>query len=79
MLYKGDKSVSDAVHPAEGHPAEGHPAEAGGRYSSLPPTKQDLKQGQMTWRSIIIGIRGEEGRTRVETRALLDYAGNRPT
>ena len=41
------------------------------RYLSLLATRQDLTQGQMTQRSIIVGIRRGEGRT----RALFDYAG----
>ena len=32
-----------------------------------------------TRRSIIVGIRGEEGRGRAEARALLDFAGHRAT
>ena len=46
---------------------------------SLPPSRQDLTQGKMTRRSIIVGIRRWEGRKRAEARALCDYAGRQPT
>ena len=39
----------------------------------------DLTQNQMTRRSIIVGIREEEGRSQAEAQALLDYAGHRST
>ena len=48
---------------------------------SLPPTRQDLAQGQRPEGRIIVGVKegGGEGRIRADTRTLLDYAGHRLT
>ena len=49
------------------------------RYLSLPPTKQDLTQGQWPEGRFIVGFKGGECRARAETRTLMDYAGHRLT
>ena len=46
---------------------------------SLPPTRQDLTQGQKPEGQLKWGQRGEEGRERAETRNLLVCAAHRPT
>ena len=50
-----------------------------GLYLSLPPIITGLHTRSMTQKSIIVGVRGGEGWAQVEARALLDYAGHRPT
>ena len=48
-------------------------------YLSLPPTRQDLTQGQKTEGRLKWGWKGGEGRERAETRTLLVYAAHRLT
>ena len=45
-------------------------------YLSLPPTKQDLTQGQWLEGRLIVGIKGGAGRARAEALVLQDYAGH---
>ena len=49
------------------------------RYLSLPPTKQDLTQGQWPEGRFIVGVKRGGGRAWAETRALRVYAGHRFT
>ena len=50
-----------------------------GRYLSLPPTRQDLTQGQWPESRPIVEVREGRGRARAETRTLLDFADHRLT
>ena len=47
------------------------------RYLSLPPTIQDLTQGQWPEGWLKVRIRGGEGLARAEARTLQDFAGHR--
>ena len=45
-------------------------------YLSLPPTRQDLTQGQWPEDQLKMGIRGRKGRTPAEARTLLVFASH---
>ena len=93
MLYKSDKGVYNAASPPEGRPADAGSLLASSlplnidrpaRMSDSPifvsaSHHTGLDTRSITRKSIIVGIKGGEGRALAKERARLDFAGHRST